>query len=230
MNARRRLASFVVVASLGIALPLYAQAVDRVPQRLDTGRPIRALKRVAEARVRERATEQYDPIFRKYTKRYFGVGGDWRRFKAQAMAESDLNPNAKSWVGARGLMQLMPATYGAIASKRPEFKAINDPESNIAAGVMHDRYLWRLWEKKEVPENQRWQFMFASYNAGEGTLNRAQRVALEAKLDHYNWGSIAQVAPKVQRWRYRETLGYVQKIDKNYTALNERRGELPGHK
>ncbi|MBP6775074.1 MAG: transglycosylase SLT domain-containing protein, partial [Gemmatimonadaceae bacterium] len=53
----------------------------------------------------------YDPIFRKYSKRYFSVAFDWRHFKAQAMAESDLNPKARSRVGARGLMQLMPSTY-----------------------------------------------------------------------------------------------------------------------
>lgn len=216
---------------LGAWWPATAQTpkVDRVPDGLDPGRPIRALKRVADARVRERSTERYDPMFQKYTKRYFGVGGDWRRFKAQAMAESELNPNAKSWVGARGLMQLMPSTYKAIATRRPDLKEINDPESNIAAGIMHNRYLWRLWEK-EVPEAQRWNFMYASYNAGEGTIGRVHRMALESKLDHDDWRTLEQLAPGVQRWRYRETLGYVKKIDKNYAALEARRLETPGRK
>ena len=89
---------------------------------------------------------RFDPTFKKYTKRYFGIAFDWRHFKAQAMAESQLKPDAESRVGAKGLMQLMPSTFNAIASQRPEFTSIDDPEWNIAAGIMHDRYLWKLWE------------------------------------------------------------------------------------
>ncbi len=38
--------------------------------------------------------KRYDPYFSKYTKRYFGPAFDWTRFKAQAIAESNLNPDA----------------------------------------------------------------------------------------------------------------------------------------
>ena len=34
----------------------------------------------------QRDGDRYDQTFRKYSKRYFGVGFDWRVFKAQAMA------------------------------------------------------------------------------------------------------------------------------------------------
>ena len=135
-----------------------------------------AIERTAEARAAAKATKQYDETFRKYSKRYFGPAFDWTHFKAQAMAESNLDPNATSYVGARGLMQLMPSTYGAIQTQRPEFGAINDPEWNIAAGIMHDRYLWKLWSK-EISEEERLNFMFSSYNAGQGTLARAMKVA-----------------------------------------------------
>ncbi|HEX6053559.1 MAG TPA: transglycosylase SLT domain-containing protein, partial [Gemmatimonadaceae bacterium] len=64
----------------------------------------------AAAQGKKRDVDRYDHVFRKYSKRYFGVGYDWRIFKAQALAESEMNPNARSWVGARGLMQLMPST------------------------------------------------------------------------------------------------------------------------
>lgn len=180
-----------------------------------------AIGRASAARERRKITEQYDPTFKKYSKRYFGAGYDWRVFKAQAMAESELNPNARSHVGARGLMQLMPSTFGAIQSVRPEFSAIDDPEWNIAAGIMHDRYLWTLW--KNQPGDDRRHFMFGSYNAGEGTIARACNVAREAKLDDKRWPSIEEVAPKVQRWRYRETVGYVRKIQANYDTLRKTR-------
>ena len=40
--------------------------------------------------------DRYDPTFRKYSKRFFGVGFDWRIFKAQGMTESRLDPDAKA--------------------------------------------------------------------------------------------------------------------------------------
>ena len=110
------------------------------------------------------------------------------------MAESDLTPTARSRVGARGIMQLMPSTYGQIKSALPRFGAIDDPEWNIAAGILHDRDLWTLWGK-DVPENERWAFMFASYNAGEGTIMRARHAAELARLDHSRWPAIETVAP-----------------------------------
>lgn len=166
--------------------------------------------------------ERFDGAFRRYAKRYFGVGFDWRYFKAQAMAESDLEPGAHSAVGARGLMQLMPSTFQAIATTRPAFTSIDDPEWNIAAGILHDRDLWRLWESA-IPEPDRPAFMFGSYNAGEGPITRASAMARARQLDHTRWPSIEAVAPTVPRWRYRETLGYVRKIEANYDQLRTAR-------
>ena len=178
-----------------------------------------SLDAAAEQRQTQRAVKRFDPIFRKYTKRYFGVGTDWRWFKAQGMAESDLTPGARSRVGARGIMQLMPSTYGQIKSALPKFGRIDDPEWNIAAGILHDHDLWELWNR-DVPEDQRWAFMFASYNAGEGTIMRARRTAAAEKLDQSRWPAIERVAPKVERWRYSETLGYVRTITANKDVLS----------
>ena len=182
-----------------------------------------ALERAAHARAAAKATTRFDDTFRKYAKRNFGPGFDWHYFKAQALAESNLDPNATSYVGARGLMQLMPSTYNMIQTKRPEFGPINDPEWNIAAGIMHDRYLWKLWAKQIPDEQERLNYMFSAYNAGEGTLARALRVARERQLDHTKWSNIETVAPTVPRWRYRETLGYVRKIDVYYESLSSLR-------
>jgi membrane-bound lytic murein transglycosylase F len=175
------------------------------------------VERVAAARNAKKISERYDPTFRKYTKRYFGPAFDWKYFKAQGFAESGLNANAQSWVGARGVMQLMPSTYHDIASHRPEFGTIDQPEWNIAAGIMHDRYLWTLYQK-DISDDERHHFMFASYNAGEGTINRAIGVA-RAKVGPPVWSSVEQIAPTVGRWRYTETLGYVRRIDSAYAKL-----------
>jgi soluble lytic murein transglycosylase-like protein len=179
---------------------------------------LRSLDAAAEERQARKATSKYDPTFRKYSKRYFGVGTDWRWFKAQGMAESDLTPGARSRVGARGIMQLMPSTYGQIKSALPRFGAIDDPEWNIAAGILHDRDMWTAFGR-DVPEEQRWAFMFASYNAGEGTIKRARKTAAAAQLDHSRWNAIERVAPTVERWRYTETLGYVRTINANKAAM-----------
>ena len=169
----------------------------------------------------KRDVDRYDQTFRKYSKRYFGIGYDWRVFKAQAMAESEMNPNAQSWVGARGLMQLMPSTYKLIASRSAGWGSIDDPEWNIAAGILHDRYLWRRWERDSIQTDRR-EFMFASYNAGEGTIMNAQRACVARSLDHRTWQSVETVAPDVPRWRYRETLGYVRKIRSGIESLDDK--------
>jgi soluble lytic murein transglycosylase-like protein len=208
-----------IVVVAGIALvgaPLVCEAQHPVAQVKKAGR---ALERAAVVRQTERATERFDPIFKKYTKRYFGVGTDWRWFKAQGMAESDLTPTARSRVGARGIMQLMPSTYGQIKTALPQFGAIDNPEWNIAAGILHDRDLWTMW-KRELDEPERWSFVFAGYNAGEGTIMRARKTASAAKLDNRTWPSIESVAPTVERWRYTETLEYVRKIQANKTKLS----------
>jgi membrane-bound lytic murein transglycosylase F len=198
-----------------------AQGVARTNARMAAQRAGSALQKAAEERQTKRATERFDPIFRKYTKRYFGVGTDWRWFKAQGMAESDLTPTARSRVGARGIMQLMPSTYGLIRTALPQFGAIDNPEWNIAAGILHDRDLWTTW-KKDVDEAERWSFVFAGYNAGEGTILRARKTAAAARLNNGSWPSIVQVAPRVERWRYNETLDYVRKIHANKAAMPDR--------
>lgn len=161
----------------------------------------------------------YDDTFRKYSKRFFGPGFDWKIFKAQALAESNLSPAARSWVGAKGIMQLMPTTFQEVRSKNPDFENINDPEWNIAAGIYYNRKLWKQLEDHEV-EKERSNFMFGGYNAGMGTIARAKEVAEGEKLDPKVWQNIEPIAPMVPKWRYTETFGYVRKIDSLYLLLS----------
>jgi len=163
--------------------------------------------------------DRYDDVFRKYSKRFFGPAFDWRLFKAQGMTESNLNQNATSWVGARGVMQLMPSTYADIRSKNPEIGEINDPEWNIAAGIYYNRQLWRQWADKAADRKE---FMFGSYNAGSTTILRAQKVAIGKSLDARIWPSIQNVAPEVPGWRHKETLSYVQRIQFAFDRMDSR--------
>jgi hypothetical protein len=73
-------------------------------------------------------------------------------------AESDYQPRAVSRKGARGLMQLMPATARRLAVRRPF-----DPASNVRGGV---RYLRELADRF----GNRPELVLAAYNAGEGAV------------------------------------------------------------
>jgi membrane-bound lytic murein transglycosylase F len=169
----------------------------------------------------QRMTERYDPTFRKYSKRFFGVAFDWRIFKAQAMTESNLNPKASSRAGARGVMQLMPSTFQEVRTKNPAWHSIDHTEWNIAAGIYYDRRLWRLWRDSVENGDQR-HFMFASYNAGRGPILRARTLAERRSLDPRSWASIETVAPHVRGWRHRETLNYVRRIQENLGSMDFR--------
>ena len=73
-----------------------------------------------------------------------------------------------------------------------------------------------------IPANAaKWRFMFGGYNAGEGTIFRAQGVARASKLNERTWPSIESIAPTVPRWRYKETLGYVRAIEENRRRLSQ---------
>ena len=175
------------------------------------------------ARAQQGVPNTYDDVFRKYSKQYFGVGFDWKVFKAQAMAESNLNPHARSWVGAKGVMQLMPATYAEIQSKNPDMGDINDPRWNIAAGIYYDRQLWRSWTDP-ASITDRISFVLSSYNAGRGTILKAQDTAAQEGLDSRTWINVETVAPRVPRWRHVETIGYVRRIQSFYDLLSQRSG------
>ena len=80
--------------------------------------------------------------------------------KAIIMAESSYNPNAVSYRGARGLMQLMPRTARALG-----VKDIFNPEQNITAGV---RYFKQLLEQF----NDDTALALAAYNAGSRKVRK----------------------------------------------------------
>lgn len=170
--------------------------------------------------------ERYDDYFRKYTKRFFGPAFDWRFFKAQAIVESNLRPDAVSPVGARGMMQVMPATYAEIRRQHAEFGDINDAEWNIAAGISYSRDQWVYWQKEADGEFQR-HFTLGSYNAGRGTMMRAQKVAVAEKLNPRIWPSIERIAAKVNNWRHSETLPYVVAVFTNLEVM-DRQGRPEG--
>ncbi len=148
-------------------------------------------------------TTDYDNYFRKYTKRYFGPGFDWRWFKSQGVAESGLRNKAISKVGAVGIMQIMPSTYADIHKKSPYLSTgtLSDPRWNIAAGIFYDRLLYKRWLKtldKSTHENDLY-MTFASYNAGYGKISRVVKKVRKNTGDVDGWDDIKHKVPTQTR-------------------------------
>ena len=94
---------------------------------------------------------------------------------ALARQESGFNVRARSSAGARGLLQLMPATARFMAESRRSFRGRNraklyDPSVNLRLG---QKYLDHLLTEDVVGGNLA--LMFAAYNAGPGNLAKWQR-------------------------------------------------------
>ena len=144
-------------------------------------------------------TNKYDHHFRKYTKRYFGPGFDWRWFKAQGVAESGLRSDVVSKAGAVGIMQILPSTYEESHRKSPYLSSgtLEDPRWNIAAGIFYDRILYRRWVKslEETPPEDDLYLTFASYNAGYGKITRIVEQVKKKKRRLQGWHDIKPHAP-----------------------------------
>jgi membrane-bound lytic murein transglycosylase F len=111
---------------------------------------------------------EYDPLFRRAASE---LGWDWRLLASQAFQESRFDPDARSWAGAEGLLQLMPATARSVGVRDS-----NDPEQNVAGAVRFLRDLREHWTPKIPDPEERLKFILAAYNTGTGHVEDAQRL------------------------------------------------------
>jgi membrane-bound lytic murein transglycosylase F len=111
---------------------------------------------------------KYDDIIKENASK---IGWDWRFLCSQVYQESRFDPKAKSWAGAGGLIQLMPAT-----AKELGVSNSFDPEENVSGGV---KYLDRMRDKFEAVEDstQKVKFTLAAFNCGAGHVFDAMRLA-----------------------------------------------------
>lgn len=100
---------------------------------------------------------KYDRIIERAADKY---QVDSSLIKAVIKAESNFNHQAVSPVGARGLMQLMPATASSL-----QVSDSFHPENNIEGGVRYLRYLLNLYRGNLS-------LALSAYNAGEGAVSR----------------------------------------------------------
>ena len=132
---------------------------------------------------------------------------DWLLMGAQGYQESQLNQNAKSAVGAIGVMQLMPAT-----GKDMKVGDIHEIEPNIHAGIKDMRWMMDNYYGKEPMTNlDKALFAFASYNAGAGRISSLRKEAAKRGLDPNVWFQNVEcnvAAEKIGQ----ETVTYVSNI------------------
>jgi membrane-bound lytic murein transglycosylase F len=126
---------------------------------------------------------QYDRLLKQYSAE---LSWDWRLLASQAFQESRFKPNAKSWAGATGLLQLMPATAGEFGVRN-----LSDPEDNVRGAVKFLRWLTAYWTKRIKDKDESLKFILASYNCGAGHVEDAQRLAEKYGDNPGRWDDVA---------------------------------------
>jgi membrane-bound lytic murein transglycosylase MltF len=148
-------------------------------------------------------------FFRKYGDKY---SVDYLLMMAQGYQESQLDQNAKSHVGAIGVMQVMPAT-----GKEMNVGDIRQLEANVHAGVKYIRFMMdKYYANEPMDKIDKGLFAFASYNAGPARINQLRQRAAKRGLDPNKWFNNVEVLASESIGR--ETVQYVSNIYKYYVA------------
>jgi len=220
--------------------PLLAEAIDHWynPDRLKKQKTVRPKSTTVRRRPRPVMLNaakgqicQYDDLLQRYAG---VVGWDWRLLAAQCYQESAFDPNAVSWAGAQGLMQIMPGTAASLGVAAAD---IFDPETNIEASV---RYLKKLNQSfADIrPQSARIPYMLAAYNGGVNHVRDAMALARKHGKNDQAWREVETYIlllsdpkyyndPVVKSGYLRgsETHGYVQNIMDRWMQY---RGEARG--
>lgn len=152
---------------------------------------------------------QMKGLFQKYASEY---QFPWMLIAAGAYQESGLNQEAKSSVGAIGVMQVMPATAASSPVNIPDVTKV-DP--NIHAGVKLLKFIRDDYFKNDPMDPLNKTLMtLAAYNAGPGRIKQCRQLAADMGLNPNVWFKNVEyaVAKKVGA----ETVGYVSNIYKYY--------------
>lgn len=172
----------------------------------------------------------YDHLFKEYAD---SINWDWRLLASLAYTESRFNATVESWVGAKGLMQLMPAT--AQAMNIPKDKE-TDPRESVAGACRYIKIMQQSIRDKAATPEDKIKFVLASYNAGLGHLydaialtekyngdpriwdkNVAKYILLEAKEKYYNDPIV-----KYGYFRGSETYQYVTEITERFAIYKQK--------
>lgn len=164
----------------------------------------------------------YDPLFKKYAP---VARWDWRLMAAQCYQESCFDPQARSWAGARGLMQIMPGTASHLGLAMSD---IHDPEKNISAAARYINELNGYF--RNIPSAaERQLFVLAAYNGGYFHVQDAMALARKNGKSPHRWRDVAYYILALEQPQYyndpvvrhgymrgSETVDYVDRIRQRY--------------
>lgn len=138
---------------------------------------------------------KYDRLFQMYS----GVARmDWRLMAAQCYQESCFDPQAKSWAGACGLMQIMPATAAHLGLPMSQ---VHEPEANVAAAARYMAELQGHFSDIGDPA-QRILFALAAYNGGFHHVRDAMTLARKHGRNSHNWGEVREFVLRLSQPGY----------------------------
>lgn len=137
----------------------------------------------------------YDNLFKDASS---VTGWDWKLIAAQCYQESAFDPNARSYVGAQGLMQLMPSTARDLGLASSEAFL---PDKNINAAARYIVQLSRTFEDIRNPQ-ERIKFVLASYNGGARHVRDAMALARKYGHNPNVWDDVAPYILGLQQPRY----------------------------
>lgn len=140
----------------------------------------------------------YDDLIQKYADSY---DFDWVLIASQMYEESEFKPNAKSWAGAIGLMQIMPQT-----AKGYGFDENHSLEQNIEIGIKHLRELYELFDNAD--SENRLRLALAAYNVGQGHVRDAQSLAIWDGRDSNDWEVVSEYLKKLSRKEFYSKVKY----------------------
>ena len=179
------------------------------------------------------AISPFDDMFRKASR---SIGWDWRLLAAIGCTESGFNTQAVSWVGARGLMQVMPSTAQALGYSVDD---MFDPNKNISAAVKSIAELDKFFRRYISNPQERIRFILASYNAGAGHVVDAIELAKKYDKNPNLWYDNVEEAilwksnekfynDSVCRYGYfkgRQTVNFVKTVEGHYNDFKSRTKE-----
>jgi membrane-bound lytic murein transglycosylase F len=127
---------------------------------------------------------------------------DWRLLGAIAFQESHWEPEARSYTGVRGLMQLTSTT-----AELAGIEDRTDPQESIWGGAYYFKYLYdRL--PSELHVNDRTALALAAYNLGYGHLMDAQKLAVKEGRNPNSWRDIRAMLPHLADPAYSDQLDF----------------------
>lgn len=126
----------------------------------------------------------YDDHFRAAARL---TGWDWRLIAAQCYQESGFDPNAVSWAGAKGLMQIMPATAKHLGLP---LEQIHAPAENIAAAARFIKELSARFSDVRDRE-EKVKFVLAAYNGGYYHVRDAMALARKYGKNPFLWEDVS---------------------------------------